>query len=162
MRKATGFIILGVCLAILAGTGFSVLSRQHLYIVGDSQKLQFAVQPGDRLYFSYRHSLYQVQQTEVFEVQQDNSLLLREMIFGSLNALYYYDEQNLNYYEQDGTVHLVNLNKSFRQIPFRASYSKSHVLTIRSRAGKERKIDVSASFAPGASLRMGVERWLGK
>jgi len=159
VKKVVAFCVTVIVLLGLAWYDTPVFSRQYLYIRDDNQRMQFEVRPGDKIYFSYTQSLYHVQQTEVFEVQNNNTLLLREMVFGSLNALYYYDEQNLNYYEKDGNVYLVDLNKSFVQIPFRASYSKSHSITIQSAAIEPRIIDVSACFPAGASLKMGLRRW---
>lgn len=159
MKRVVVCSVTVIVLLAMAWFGISAFSRQYLYIRDENQRLQFEVRPGDKIYFSYTQSLYHVQQTEVFEVQNNNTLLLREMVFGSLNALYYYDEQNLNYYEKDGNVYLVDLNKSFVQIPFRASYSKSHSITIQSAAVEPRIIDVSACFPAGGSLEMGLRRW---
>ena len=129
---------------------------KSLYIMSDNNKVLIKnIKNFDEIHLSYTQSLYKTTQTEVFYVDNE-SLKLDKVIFGDLNSLYYYDDQDLNYYIEDDKIWLVDINKTFDKIDIRANYSKTHFLEVHKGGNLFKEVDISSLFESGEKLEMGI------
>ncbi|MBW7850668.1 MAG: DUF1850 domain-containing protein [Rhodospirillales bacterium] len=88
----SGWVILCLTSIMIAVYMLSPVARAQLIFFADDGEHStiLPVSVGGKVAIGFRHSLYHVEQTEYYAVQ-DRSFLLESVYFGSFDALNYYD-----------------------------------------------------------------------
>jgi hypothetical protein len=158
MKSKKKWILILILIVILI---LAYLYAGHsLYIISEKTLVSSPVRNGDQIELSYLHSLYKTMQTEVFVIK-DYKLCLDRMIFGDLNSLYYYNEQNLNYTEENGKVYLEVEDQFFDKVNLKANYSKTHSLKVLRDNKIIDIIGISKIFQSGTHIEIGIVNNLG-
>jgi hypothetical protein len=147
-------LVLGMIVLILPRTVLSVAEAT------DGQKLAvMTLGEGSRVEVGYVHSMYGVQQKEVFSIVPGPVFRLEKVEFGSLAAAIYYDPDPPSGMAFENGVWVIGGGgKTYSVLTYRVSAESAHYLSARGRT-----IDLSGMSAGGDGLiRLSLERrsWL--
>lgn len=149
-KKILVSMSLGVLSAILAG----FWPVNVLTIIGDNTGLIFfEVAEGERIYLNYLHSLYQVQQEEIYSIEK-SQLVLKSVFFEDFSAADYYDPNSLYQLTHvNGGYEIKEIQYMVPSIQFAIAHGTRYTLNV----GLSESIDLNTSFKKSNFINIKVE-----
>jgi len=136
---------------------FKFVNTKVLIIESEEKKVkQTIVVPQKKFTLSYIHSVQKTPVYEVFEIAEDNKLILIETTFSSLGVGLPYTQENGDFRNEQGKFKLTGLNREFTSIPIRVSPIPKHTITVG-----EKTYALLSFVAPDDLVKItAADRWM--
>jgi len=151
------FAILIAVALLLFFVNFKFESTKVLLIASERENVkQTIIVPQRKFTLSYIHSVQKTPVYEVFEIAEDNRLILIETTFSSLGVGLPYTQENGYFRNEQGKFKLTGLNREFTSIPIRVSPIPKHTITVG-----EKTFPLLSFVAPDDLVKItAADRWM--
>ncbi|HHX23787.1 MAG TPA: DUF1850 domain-containing protein [Thermoanaerobacterales bacterium] len=126
--------ILAILIAVtllLFFVNFKLEKTKVLIIESETENIKHTIKiPQKKFTLSYIHSVQKTPVYEVFEIDEDNKLILKETTFSSLGVGLPFTEENGVFRNEQGKFKLTGLNREFTSIAIRVSPIPKHTIII--------------------------------
>lgn len=151
-KKLWCFAVLVVAIATLV---LWVPVRKTIEITGENgESYRLLASPGDIFTIAYTHSMYHVNQKEIYQIREKD-FLHQTMFFGDMQAAAYYD--SFSRYElikqADGSATIKNIGTPYTMLCFAVGHGTSYSFTVDNKA----TVDVNQIFPHSSRLILQIK-----
>jgi len=125
------FAILVTAALLFFFVNYKFVNTKVLVIEAEGKNIRKTLAvPQKKFTLSYIHSVQKTPVYEVFEISEDNKLILRETTYSSLGVGLPYTEENGTFVNEDGKFRLTGIDREFSSISLRVSPIPEHTIII--------------------------------
>lgn len=132
MKTRLKFLLIFIAVTLLLFFANFKLERTKVLIIESETKnvKHTILVPEKKFTLSFIHSVEKTPVYEVFQITEDNKLILVETTFSSLGVGLPYTEDNGEFKNEQGKFKLTGLNREFTSITMRVSPIPKHTITV--------------------------------